>query len=159
MDWFHVWSVAGLPDQFGLISRMLHCKHQIRGQSAIYLIMTLQAWTLFFRCFLCEVKSIDLTSQPFYNESPCEKTKTVDYLVMAPFPDPTGLDPGEDTGPILIPAAMAAANSTNQRCDILGDYRIRVLVADSGYDIIIPKAISSLVNATFDPQYHVWWGS
>ena len=117
----------------------------------------LQSWTiLFLGCLLCEVKSIDIALQPFYNESntPCQKTRTVDFLVMAPFPDSTGLDPGEDTGPILIPAAMAAANSINQRRDILGDYRIRVLVADSGCDIIT-KAISSLVNATFDPQYQV----
>ena len=35
----------------------------------------------------------------------------------------------------------------------LGDYKIRVLVADSGCDIIT-KAISGLVNATFDPLYH-----
>ena len=121
--------------------------------------MASQCWTSSFLVLcglLCRVGSIDVTLQPFYNESdtPCQKTKTVDFLVMAPFPDPTGLDPGEDTGPILIPAAMAAASNINQRCDILGDYRIRVLVADSGCDIIT-KAISSLVNATFDPQYHV----
>ena len=86
--------------------------------------------------------------------NPCQKTKTVSLLVMAPFPDATGLDPGRETGPIVIPASIAAANSINARCDMLGDYWVRLLVADSGCDII-SKPVSSLLSVLFDPEHHV----
>lgn len=45
-------------------------------------------------------------------------------------------------------------NSTNARCDMLGDYRIQLLVADSGCDII-SKPISGLLSALLDLEYHV----
>lgn len=103
---------------------------------------------------LCVVtKSADQVLQPFYNASdnPCHKSKSVNLLVMAPF---TGLDPGTKSGPIVLPASILAANLINERCDILEDYRIELVVADSGCQIIT-RAISSLVNVTFDKHHQV----
>lgn len=117
---------------------------------------TLYSLTVFLVVLCVGTQSVDQILQPFYNvsDNPCNKSKTVNLLVMAPFPDSTGLDPGRDTGPLVVPAATMAANLINERCDLLGDYRVELVVADSGCNIIT-RAIGNLANITFDSQYQV----
>jgi hypothetical protein len=106
-------------------------------------------------CLLGGVLTVDPTIQPVLNnENPCNKSQTVNLLVMAPFPSTIGLDPGEILGPDVVPASVLAANSVNARCDVMGDYKIQLVVADSGCNIIT-KAIASLVDIVFSPQYQV----
>ena len=68
---------------------------------------------------------------------------------MVPFPDSLELDLGFNTGPIILPASTLAETHINQRCDVLSNYKIRLLTGDSGCKII-PKAVSSLMKNIFN---------
>ncbi len=64
------------------------------------------------------------------------KTKTLYLIVMAPLPDSTpGLEPGWAGGPAIIPGSQLAVRHINSRCDILEDYRLELLIADSGCNV------------------------
>ena len=65
-----------------------------------------------------------------------KKNTTLNIVVMAPFPDTIPeLIPSWEGGPAVISGALLAEEHINARCDILGDYRLKVLEADSGCQI------------------------
>lgn len=65
-----------------------------------------------------------------------KKNTTLHIVVMAPFPDPTPeLGPSWEGGPAVISGALLAADRINARCDILGEYRLELLEADSGCQV------------------------
>jgi gamma-aminobutyric acid type B receptor len=111
---------------------------------------------LVFSITIVTASSADSNLQPSYDDfyNPCNRSKTVHLVVMAPFPDSTGLDGGRNTGSRVVPAALAAANSINTRCDILGEYRIRPVIADSGCSIL-SRSIASFIDILFDQDYQV----
>ena len=72
-------------------------------------------------------------------------------VILGPYPDHTGgvnLLPGWDGGPALIPAARLAAETINNRTDILPVYTLRLLEGDSGCDVG-SKAVISLARTVF----------
>ena len=70
------------------------------------------------------------------------------FLVMAPFPDCPPFHPGLEFGPAVVPAAFVARDLINQRDDILEDYRIEIVVDDSGCNLS-SKAVNNLVEILF----------
>ena len=97
---------------------------------------------------------IDATTsyQPVSNTTePCpSKTKTLYLLGLAPFPDreypdDPALRPGWLGGPAVISAAQVAVAHLNSKCDILEEYRVELLVSDSGCNIV-PKTVVSIAD-------------
>lgn len=83
------------------------------------------------------------------------KNITLHLVVMAPLPDETpGLEPGWEGGPAVIPGSMVAVDDINSRCDVLRDYHLELLVADSGCDVSSKAAINTLSNL-FYSDYRV----
>lgn len=75
------------------------------------------------------------------------KNMTLHLVVMAPLPDSTpGLVPGWAGGPAVIPGTRVAVDHINSRCDVLADYHLELLVADSGCDVSSKATISTLRN-------------
>ncbi len=70
------------------------------------------------------------------------------FLVMAPYPDCPPFHPSWEGGPAVVPAAIVAKNLINQRDDILRDYRIELVISDSGCNIST-KAVNSLLYGLF----------
>lgn len=73
-----------------------------------------------------------------HNDTPvCDrKNTTLHIVVMAPFPDPIPeLSPSWEGGPAVISGALLAAERINARCDILGEYQLELLEADSGCQV------------------------
>ena len=70
------------------------------------------------------------------------------FLVMAPYPDCPPFHPSWEGGPAVVPAAIVAKDLINQRDDILRDYRIELIVSDSGCNIST-KAVNSLIHGLF----------
>ena len=65
------------------------------------------------------------------------KTKTLHLVAMAPFPNPIReLSPGWAGGPAVIPGSQLAVKHINSRCDILEGFKLELLVANSGCDVI-----------------------
>ena len=76
-----------------------------------------------------------------------KKNKTLHLVVMAPLPDSTpSLMPGWVGGPAVIPGTRLAVDHVNSRCDVLADYRLELLVADSGCDVSSKAVISTLMD-------------
>lgn len=78
---------------------------------------------------------------------PCldKKNETLYLVVMAPLPDSTpGLMPGWLGGPAVIPGTRLAVDHINSRCDVLADYHLELLVADSGCDVSSKAVINTL---------------
>lgn len=76
-----------------------------------------------------------------------EDKKPLFILTMAPFPDQER-EPGWTGGPAMIPAARLAVNQINNRSDILQDYTLKLLEADSGCHLV-DKTILNFINQTF----------
>ena len=70
------------------------------------------------------------------------------FLVMAPYPDCPPFNPSWEGGPAVIPAAIVAKDLINQRDDILRDYRIELMIGDSGCNILT-KAVNSFLHNLF----------
>ena len=70
------------------------------------------------------------------------------FLVMAPYPDCPPFNPSVEFGPAVVPAAFVAKELINQRDDILKDYRIDLLVYDSGCNLS-SKAVNNFLEALF----------
>ena len=70
------------------------------------------------------------------------------FLVMAPYPDCPPFNPSLEFGPAVVPAAFVAKDLINQRDDILEDYRINLLVYDSGCNLS-SKAVNNFLEALF----------
>ena len=68
------------------------------------------------------------------------------FLVMAPYPDCPPFSPSLEFGPAVIPAAFVAKELINQRDDILKDYRIELIVYDSGCNLS-SKAVNNFLEA------------
>lgn len=80
---------------------------------------------------------------------------TLHLVVMAPLPDSTpGLVPGWVGGPAVIPGTRVAVDHINSRCDVLANYRLELLVADSGCDLSSKATISTMRNL-FYSDVHV----
>ena len=67
------------------------------------------------------------------------------FLVMAPYPDCPPFRPSWEGGPAVVPAAIVAKDLINQRDDILRDYKIELVISDSGCNIKM-KAVNGLVE-------------
>lgn len=72
-------------------------------------------------------------------------------VVMAPFPGE--LTEGWDAGPALIPAAVVAAEEINNSTDILPDFNLQLVVADSGCSITA-KVYVSFFRDIFENDDH-----
>ena len=70
------------------------------------------------------------------------------FLVMAPYPDCPPFRPSWEGGPAVVPAAIVAKDLINQREDILRDYKIELVISDSGCNIST-KAVNSLIHGLF----------
>lgn len=79
------------------------------------------------------------------------KNRALYLLALAPFPDPDypELNPGWEGGPAVIPAAELAVRHVNSRCDLLEDYKLELLVNDSGCNLV-PKAVVSIAEGLLD---------
>lgn len=99
----------------------------------------------------------DLSTQCTCTES-CFKNATITnmesnkppiyVLVMAPYPDCPPFAPSLKFGPVVVPAAFVARDHINQRDDILKEYRIELLVYDSGCNLS-SKAVNNFLEALF----------
>jgi gamma-aminobutyric acid type B receptor len=69
-------------------------------------------------------------------------------LVMAPYPDCAPFNPSLEFGPSVVPAAFVARDLINQRDDILKDFRIELVVYDSGCNLS-SKAVNNFLEALF----------
>ena len=70
-------------------------------------------------------------------------------IVLGPYPDhTTGLRPGWNGGPAVIPAARLAAETINNQTNVLPRYTLRLLEGDSGCDVE-SKAVISLAQTVF----------
>lgn len=79
------------------------------------------------------------------------KNKTLYLLALGPFPDSTpGLSPGWEGGPAVIPGSQVAVRHLNCRCDVLEDYRLELLVYDSGCSVKA-KALESFAEGVLNP--------
>ena len=70
------------------------------------------------------------------------------FLVMGPYPDSPPLNPSWRGGPAVVPAAIVAKDLINAQPDILEDYTIEFLMADSGCNVTT-KATNSIVSDVF----------
>ena len=70
------------------------------------------------------------------------------FLVMAPYPDCSPFNPSWEGGPAVVPAAIVAKDLINQRDDILRDYKVELVISDSGCNIST-KAVNSLIHGLF----------
>ena len=70
------------------------------------------------------------------------------FLVMAPYPDVFPFNPSWEGGPAVVPAAFVAKDLINKRDDILRDYRIELVVSDSGCNVPT-KAVNGLIEKVF----------
>ena len=89
--------------------------------------------------------------------SSCSKNRTLTFLVLAPSILVNGSVPESEIGGLVIPATLTAVKDINARCDILGDYKIEIQLAESGCDISsTATAGASLVEHAFaKPDDHV----
>ena len=83
----------------------------------------------------------------------CNNTDTNDkiplyFVVMAPYPGCPPFNPSWEGGPAVVPAAIVAKDVINKRDDILRNYRIELVVSDSGCNIST-KAVNSLLHSLF----------
>ena len=106
---------------------------------------------------LCLVSYTGTEAQNFTERCP-SKTKTLYLLGLAPFPDreypdDRALRPGWIGGPTVIPAAQVAVAHLNSKCDILEEYRVELLLSDSGCNIV-PKALVSIADGVLDSDAH-----
>ena len=67
------------------------------------------------------------------------------FLIMAPYPDCPPFNPSLEFGPSVVPAAFLAKDLINQRNDILRNYRIELLLYDSGCNLS-SKAVNGFVE-------------
>ena len=67
---------------------------------------------------------------------------------MAPYPDSDPFRPSWAGGPAVVPAAMVASDLINAKEDLLNDYKIDILVNDSGCDIV-SKVLSNMSYGLF----------
>ena len=67
------------------------------------------------------------------------------FLVMAPYPDVSPFSPSWKGGPAVVPAAIVAKDLINQRDDILRDYKLELVVIDSGCNVST-KAVNGLLK-------------
>lgn len=72
-------------------------------------------------------------------------------VVMAPFPDE--LTAGWSRGPALIPAARIAVREINNRTDILPDFNLKLIIADSGCSTT-SKVTISLLRDIYENKDH-----
>ena len=70
------------------------------------------------------------------------------FAVMGPYPDCPPFNPSWEGGPAIVPAAIVAKDLINQRDDILRDYRIELVISDSGCNIST-KAVNSFIHDLF----------
>lgn len=94
---------------------------------------------------LCRSESLSVCESCYTNNG----TKPPLYfLVMAPYPDCSPFKPSLEFGPAVIPAAFVAKDLVNQRDDILKDYKIELIVYDSGCNLS-SKAVNNFLAALF----------
>ena len=68
---------------------------------------------------------------------------------MAPYPDPRpGFEPGWEGGPAVIPGAILAAEHVNCRQDVLNDFELKILYADSGCQVL-EKTVNNYTRFLF----------
>ena len=71
------------------------------------------------------------------------QTKTLFFLTILPYPDPTAtIQPFWDAGPDLLPAAELAVDLINNRTDLLEGYQLELIHDDGGCDIVAKTVIS-----------------
>lgn len=84
-----------------------------------------------------------------------KKNKTLHLVVMAPLPDSVPeLSPGWVGGPAVVPSTMLAIQHINSRCDVLEDYALELVVADSGCDVS-SKAVLNTISRLFYSDLNV----
>ena len=75
--------------------------------------------------------------------------KEICLIVLGPYPadhvETVGVRPSWDGGPALIPAARLAVETVNNRTDVLPNYKLSLVIGDSGCDIE-SKAVFSLAR-------------
>ena len=82
------------------------------------------------------------------NDTMNEDGKSLYFLVMAPYPDSSPLNPGWKGGPAVVPAALVARDLINAQPNILQNYTLEFLIADSGCNVTT-KATNSLTSQLF----------
>ena len=107
----------------------------------------------------CVNSSSDPTSSPTCSTQ-CDDNDTDPrhrlYLVaMGPFPDPISkLNPDFSGGPSVIAAVELALEQINRNDGILPDYKLCMIEADSGCDVVSKLSIS-IVRDVYDPERQV----
>ena len=92
--------------------------------------------------FRDDMQCFSTTSEPDDNRT------ALYFLVVAPYPDSFPFSPSWRGGPAVVPAAIVAKDLLNSRSDILVDYRIEVIIDDSGCNQT-SKAVNSLLSGLF----------
>ena len=104
---------------------------------------------ILFFCLTIAAQNVDTS-----RESCPTKNKTLYLLGMAPFPNSVKeLQPGWDSGPVLIPGAQVAVEHINSRCDVLEEYKLELVVADSGCRVVT-KAYENFISSVFGRSDH-----
>ena len=83
------------------------------------------------------------------------KTKTLHLVAMGPFPDSEpDLNPGWAGGPAVIPGSQLAVKHINSRCDVLDGFKLELIVADSGCNVVM-KAYVNFTSSVYDKRNHI----
>ena len=111
-----------------------------RCHSTVYVLLV---------CSLCSTVMAENST------SSCSKNRTLTFLVLAPSILANGSVPESKIGGLVIPATLTAVKDINARCDILGDYKIEIQLAESGCDISSTVTVSLVEHAFAKPDDHV----
>ena len=83
-----------------------------------------------------------------------EQSKTLYFLTILPYPDPTAtIQQFRDAGPNLLPAAELAVELINNRTDILEGYQLELIHDDGGCNAVV-KTVTSFVRQILVQQSH-----
>ena len=81
------------------------------------------------------------------NVNEAAELKTLYFLTIQSYPDPNAtIQPSWEGAPDIIPAGELAVELINNRSDILQDYRLELINADGGCNIVTKTAISFVKN-------------
>ena len=96
---------------------------------------------------LCLAFMVMTFLSPSVSETGEPELKTLYFLTIQSYPDPNAtVQPSWDEAADIIPAAELAVELINNRSDILPDYRLELINADGGCNILTKTVISFVEN-------------
>ena len=95
-----------------------------------------------------------LTAVIILPEGNSEQLKTLYFLTILPYPDPSAtIQPAWDAAPHLLPAAELAVELINNRTGLLEGYHLELISDDGGCNIAV-KTVTSFVRQVLVQQSH-----